>query len=107
MYTIILYKESDVMFIHHMVSRIPNPEFDVIKHEYKKIPILSKTSEFPIESFEIQYHLGSAKTFWTCIIQEVKFSSEKLFLDQSKKFWHSQNEIGFPKYQLGIQKFGP
>ena len=22
----------------------------------------------------------------------------------TKMFWHSQNEIGFPKHQLGIQK---
>ena len=37
--------------------------------------------------------------------QKVKFSSEKLFLVQFKKFCHSQNDIGFPKHQLGIQTF--
>ena len=35
-----------------------------------------------------------------------KFSSEKLFLVQSKKFSHSLNETesGFPKHKIGIQK---
>ena len=28
------------MSVHHMVSRIPNPEFDGIRHEYEKLLIL-------------------------------------------------------------------
>jgi hypothetical protein len=32
------------------------------------------------------------------VVQKVKFSSEKLYLVQSKKFWHSQKEIGFPEH---------
>jgi hypothetical protein len=35
----------------------------------------------------------------------MKFSSEKLFWVQSKRFWHFQNEIEFPKDQLGYEKF--
>ena len=31
---------------------------------------------------------------------KVKFSNEKLFLVQSKKFWHSQNEIESPKHHI-------
>ena len=34
-----------------------------------------------------------------------KFSQQEVtFWTMYKKFWHSQNEIGFPKHQLGIQK---
>ena len=39
------------------------------------------------------------------IVQKVKFSSEKLFFVQPKRFWHSHSWIGFPKKWLGIQKF--
>ena len=38
------------------------------------------------------------------MVQQVKLSSEKLFLVQSKKFWNSQNEIGFLKHQFEIQR---
>ena len=39
------------------------------------------------------------------MVQEVKFSNKKFFLFQFKKFYHPQNENGFPKHQLGIQTF--
>ena len=58
---------------------------------------MSKTSDFPIDVWECQNVLD--------MIQKVKFSSEKLFLIKFKIFWHSQNEIGFSKHQMGIQKF--
>ena len=51
----------------------------------------------------------SQSMFWKSKLfdldQKRKLSSEKLFLVQSKKFWHSLNatEIGFPKHQLGFQ----
>ena len=36
---------------------------------------MSKTSEFPIDVLEIQFHFGNAKTFE--MVQKVKFSIEK------------------------------
>ena len=36
---------------------------------------------------------------------EGEIQLRKLFLVHFKKFWHSQNKIGFPKHRLGVQKF--
>ena len=53
---------------------------------------MSKTSEFPINVLEIQFSFGNVKTFRTMeMVQKAKFSSEKLFLVHSKKFWQPEN----------------
>ena len=54
--------------------------------------VMSKTFELPIDVLEIQFCFWNAKTFWS------SFRGEMLYLVQSKMFWHSRNEIGFPEH---------
>ena len=68
--------------------------------------------------FQFQFWLPDVQNFWISNFtlgmpktfghgSEGEILKWKLFLDQSKKLWHSQNEIRFPKYWLRTQKFRP
>ena len=60
-----------------------------------------QTFEFPIDILEVQFHVQN----FLDLVQKVKLSNEKLISIQSKKIWHSQNEIVLPKYQLASENF--
>jgi hypothetical protein len=52
---------------HHMVSRIPNPEYDSIKHEHEKLPIFPskcpKLLNFQLIFLKSNFILGVPKRF--------------------------------------------
>jgi hypothetical protein len=57
---------------------------------------MSKTSKFPIDVFEISFHFGSAKTFWTSSEGEIQYVLKKNFGSSPKSF-------GAPKIKLDLQ----
>ena len=52
---------------------------------------MSKTFEFPIDVFEIQFHFGIAKSFWACSVWEVK----RCFQPNPKSFGISKMKLDF------------
>ena len=96
----IIYKKKkqglDQQKYKHYITNLTTFSSDYLYQSNVTSP-MSKTSDFPIDVWECQNVLD--------MIQKVKFSSENLFLIKFKIFWHSQNEIGFSKRQMGIQKF--
>ena len=68
-----------------------------IGYDMRKMSLMSKTSEFPIDVFEISFHFGSFKTFWTCSEGEIHYIV-KICLG-----WSSPKSFGAPKIKLDLQ----
>ena len=68
-----------------------------IGYDMRKMMMMSKTSEFPIDVFEISYHFGSVKNFWTCSEGEIHYIV-KICLG-----WSSPKSFGAPKIKLDLR----